>query len=149
MYYFLKRPGDEGVYPYTLTDLRFDNPTARFPDVITDAIAAEYYCYPVQPTEPTKPPTGKKNERDLPENIDGVWFERWKLVDLTAAETEAQWAAVRTERNARLIACDWTQLADAPLTELQKSNWVVYRQALRDVPSTQNDPFDIVWPTTE
>lgn len=147
MFYFLNPPQGEKVYPYTLTDLRIANPAVKFPAEITDAIAAEYHCFPVQPTEPAVAPAGKKNVRDLPQSVDGMWFERWKLVDLTADETEAQWAVVRSERNTRLSACDWTQLADAPLTDAQKVEWAAYRQALRDLPSTQNDPFNIVWPT--
>jgi hypothetical protein len=51
---------------------------------------------------------------------------------------------VRAERNAKLAACDWTQLADAPVDNLQ---WAVYRQALRDLPNSQSDPFNVVWPT--
>ena len=147
MFYFLNPPGGEKVYPYTLTDLRFANPGVKFPAEITDAIAAEYHCFPVQPTDPVKAPAGKKQVRDLPQSVDGVFFERWKLVDLSAEETDAQWASVRAERNQRLAACDWTQLADAPLADAEKADWAAYRQALRDLPSTQTDPFDIVWPT--
>lgn len=55
---------------------------------------------------------------------------------------EQQWADVRRERNARLAACDWTQLPDAPV---DKAVWATYRQALRDIP-TQIDPFNISWP---
>lgn len=146
MFYFLNPPSGPVIYPYTLTDLRFANPSVKFPAEITDAIAAEYHCFPVQPTEPDPAPAGKKNERTLPENVDGMWFERWELIDLTAEETEAQWSVIRTERNARLAASDWTQLADASLTDVQKLEWVTYRQALRDLPMTQSDPFNIIWP---
>ena len=58
------------------------------------------------------------------------------------AEIEAQWAAVRADRNDRLAACDWTQLPDAPV---DAAVWATYRQALRDV-TKQADPFNIVWP---
>lgn len=146
MFYFLNPPGGEAVYPYTLTDLRFANPSVKFPADITDAQAAEYHCFPVQPTDAPKDPTGKKAVRGLPENVDGMWFERWVMVDLTAEETAAQWGTIRAERNAKLSACDWTQLADAPLTDVEKADWATYRQALRDLPSTQSDPFDIAWP---
>ena len=146
MFYFLNPPSGPAIYPYTLTDLRFANHSVKFPAEITDAIAAEYHCFPVQPTEPATAPAGKKNERSLPENIDGMWFERWKLVDLTLEEIEAQWNVIRAERNAKLSASDWTQLADASLTETKKAEWATYRQDLRDLPSTQNDPFNIVWP---
>ena len=57
---------------------------------------------------------------------------------------ETQWAVVRADRNQRLQATDWTQLADIPAQT--KSLWEPYRQELRDVTS-QSDPFNIVWPT--
>lgn len=59
---------------------------------------------------------------------------------------DAQWAIVRAERDAKLAACDWTQLPDVPLTPEEVQAWRTYRQQLRDVTS-QPDPFNIVWPT--
>ena len=65
------------------------------------------------------------------------------LADMTSDEL---WAPVRAERDARLAICDWTQLADAPLTAEVKAAWATYRQALRDLPETQSDPANVVWP---
>lgn len=149
MFYFLNPPGGPAVYPYTLTDLRLANPTANFPAQISDAQAAEFYCFPVRPTDAPAAPKGQKAVRDLPENIDGMWFERWALVALTEEETANQWSVIRAERNARLAACDWTQLGDAPLTDAEKASWAAYRQELRDLPSTQDDPFNISWPSVK
>lgn len=71
-----------------------------------------------------------------------------KYVHVLADMTEAEiWAPVRAERDARLATCDWTQLADAPLAAEVKSAWATYRQALRDLPETQTDPVNVVWPT--
>lgn len=56
---------------------------------------------------------------------------------------ETQWVVIRTQRNQRLQATDWTQLADIP--QETKLLWEPYRQALRDV-TAQLDPFNIVWP---
>lgn len=87
--------------------------------------------------------------RQGPTEINGQWFWTYTAVDWSpeaiAAATEAQWNAVRDDRNKRLLDSDWTQLVDAPLTEEQKSAWQTYRQALRDV-TQQSDPFNIVWP---
>jgi len=58
------------------------------------------------------------------------------------------WAAVRAERDRLLTASDWTQVADAPLSSAKKQAWADYRQALRDIPQTQDDPDSIVWPET-
>ena len=44
------------------------------------------------------------------------------------------WTALRTQRNARLAASDYTQLQDAHLSAEKKSAWADYRQALRDLP---------------
>jgi Phage tail assembly chaperone protein len=45
---------------------------------------------------------------------------------------------VRTYRNQLLADSDWTQIADSPLTDTQRAQWRVYRQALRDYPSLVN-----------
>lgn len=61
---------------------------------------------------------------------------------------ETQWRVVRTERNKKLQATDWTDTASAPARLGQElyDQWQTYRQALRNVTS-QPDPFNIVWPT--
>ncbi len=58
---------------------------------------------------------------------------------------EAQWSVIREQRNIQLAICDWTQLPDAPLTNVQTSEWATYRQALRDITEAA-DPFAVVWP---
>lgn len=50
---------------------------------------------------------------------------------------------VRAERDALLAACDWTQVADAPVDQ---AAWAVYRQALRDVTAQAGFPLDVAWP---
>jgi len=50
---------------------------------------------------------------------------------------------VRAQRNALLAACDWTQLADAPVDDLA---WAAYRQALRDIPDQAGFPASVEWP---
>ena len=57
------------------------------------------------------------------------------------------WSALRAQRNSLLSACDWTQLNDAQLSQDKKDEWTVYRQKLRDVPKSVQDPSDPVqWP---
>ena len=80
--------------------------------------------------------------------IDGVWTQNYIVTNLgpdeSAAKVHAQWIVIRAERNALLVASDWTQVADAPV---DAAAWAVYRQALRDI-TTQPDPFNVVWPPT-
>lgn len=56
-------------------------------------------------------------------------------------------AAMRSQRDALLAACDWTQMPDSPLTADVKAAWATYRQALRDLPEKTGDPANPVWPS--
>ena len=53
---------------------------------------------------------------------------------------------LRTERNRRLVECDWVVIratsTDTPVPE----EWKVYMQALRDLPAITEDPANPVWP---
>jgi hypothetical protein len=51
-----------------------------------------------------------------------------KLPDLEDAQM-----MVREERNSLLAASDWTQMPDSSLSVSGKTDWSVYRQALRDI----------------
>ena len=53
---------------------------------------------------------------------------------------------LREERNKRISACDWTQLPNVPLPGAKKYEWETYRQALRDITQTTEDPSNPVWP---
>ncbi len=80
--------------------------------------------------------------------IDGKWYTKYSVADLDgsgiAAKDAEQAKAVRSERNAKLAAYDWTQLADSTVN---KTAWATYRQALRDVTGQQGFPWTITWPT--
>ena len=62
-----------------------------------------------------------------------------------AASADTRKAAeIRTERNTKLAATDWTQAADVP--QSVKDSYTPYRQALRDLPTQTGFPNEIVWP---
>jgi Phage tail assembly chaperone protein len=63
-----------------------------------------------------------------------------------AAKTQAQWTALRSQRDALLAASDWRVLPYSPLTSEKQAAWVTYRQALRDLPGSVTDPLNPVWP---
>lgn len=67
-----------------------------------------------------------------------------KITD--AGMMQAEWAAVRANRNRLLRATDVTQVVDSPLTEDQRLEVANYRQALRDLPEQVADPFAVAWP---
>jgi hypothetical protein len=54
--------------------------------------------------------------------------------------------AARTERDARLAACDWVTVRALELGEEIPADWLAYRQALRDVPLQPGFPSAIDWP---
>lgn len=65
-------------------------------------------------------------------------------IDLARAEENAGLYA-REARNRLLAETDWTQVVDVP--SAIKEMYAEYRQALRDVPSQEGFPQNIIWPT--
>ncbi len=63
-----------------------------------------------------------------------------------AAKVASQWEQLRQQRNAKLLECDYTQIPDAPLTQLQKDAYATYRTTLRNLPANTIDPMNPVWP---
>ena len=60
-----------------------------------------------------------------------------------AAYIADKWFHIREERSSLISSTDWRASSDLTLSD----EWKNYRQALRDVPSTQSDPYNITWPT--
>lgn len=136
------------TYPLTLTDLRFMRRDVSFPAQISDEDAATFGFYPVQETP--RPEGQFQTVESSAVLVDGVWTEEWTVTPWTQEQisvaTENQWSSVRADRNKLLADCDWTQLPDAPLSNIEMQKWASYRQALRDI-TTQSNPFNIQWPT--
>lgn len=75
-----------------------------------------------------------------------IAYEEWLEsggVPIPAIRTDVEEALV--SRNELLRSSDWTQIPDAPLTQIQKEKWAVYRQSLRDLPSLNGFP-SVPWP---
>ena len=86
--------------------------------------------------------------RDGVQEIDGQWFTKYSVAEIddeakTAKDAE-QAKSVRTQRDEKLKATDWTQVSDAPV---DKTVWATYRQALRDLTKESGFPWDMTWPT--
>ena len=144
-------------YPYT-----------SFPTVLTPAILDGFGVDPVfeGPQSQTTPPY-QYSQRDGVVEVDGKWYTHYiagpvfqdyvddEGVTHTASEQyEAycfdkdaqQGQVVRDDRNKRLAECDWTQLADSPLSPDDKLAWQLYRETLRMVPEQPGFPWEIQWP---
>ena len=147
--------GQVEQFPYTLGDLRRDNPQTSFPKKIGDAILASYGIFHVMPDarpehDPlvqvlVRDPEPNNNETAVNEETGETYKTgRWvigytvenKLLD--QAET-----AVRNQRERLLSATDWMALSDNTMTP----EWASYRQALRDITAQDGFPYSVIWPT--
>ena len=54
---------------------------------------------------------------------------------------------LRTKRNKLLTNCDWVTIKAYSTQKVVPKAWRDYMQALRDLPSTTEDPTNPVWPT--
>lgn len=137
-------------YPYTLTDLRRDNPRTSFPKNISTETAAAFGCVPVT-TASAPAADHTKNFVRSAQQVNGAWQEQWVESDATADEiterTNAAASYVRSQRDEKLAACDWTVLTDSPLTTAKKTEWKAYRTALRDITAADGFPHTMSWPT--
>jgi hypothetical protein len=136
-------------YPYSLSDIKLANPNTSFPSVASDATMAEYGAMRVYfSTQPEFTDT-QVLEEDTPvfSNEDQRWTQVLRVRNMTSDEVtsrnDTQAAQVRTDRNTKLSASDWTQVADAPV---DKAAWATYRQALRDITAQSGFPWTITWP---
>jgi hypothetical protein len=85
---------------------------------------------------------------DAAGNRDWIEYQEWLSAGNVpaAADVIDPWIEIRSTRNSKLSNCDWTQLPDSPLDTAKKTEWLNYRQELRDI-TLQSDPNNIVWPT--
>lgn len=138
---------ENGVVAAYPVDPRSENPNTSFPWDWAGGVVNETEYARVTPTDVPYVPHTQNFSEGMPSFSDDRWMQTWVISDATpeqiAQRVADQWSQVRAQRNVRLSACDWTQLADATV---DAAAWAVYRQALRDLPQTQTDPFSIVWP---
>lgn len=91
MVYVLAVDGVVQKYPYTLTDLRRDNPEVSFPSEITDEIAGEYDVYYVE--EIVQPVFNSEIEMLIwvnPTFQGGKWVQQWRVDPLPQSEINAR-----------------------------------------------------------
>lgn len=148
MSYVLIKNNTAKKYPYSIYDLKKDNPNTSFPDVLSQGQLRELGIFKV---------VREEKERSHLKNysygevvfIDGQWVE--PLIESDASESEIsqrideKWSEIRSNRDNLLKSSDWTQLPDVALSAEAQRDWAVYRQKLRDI-TEQTDPFEIWFP---
>jgi len=141
--------GQIDQYPYTVGDLRRDNPNTSFPKVIPDGVLADFGVFPVgyDAAPAYDPMTHRLEHSSVPVLKDGSWMLTKTVVALTAeqiADRDAAKAAeVRKERDRKLAETDWMALSDVTMS----AEMTTYRQALRDITAQSGFPHSVTWPT--
>ena len=147
------------AFPYTLGSLMAENPFTNFgndPDLaavfpstetaMTNGYTLAGVRYLDEPQHDKCTQTAAQNA--LPHLEGAEWVLGWTVSAKSADEISAADAekakAVRSDRNTRLSASDWTQVADAPV---DKAAWATYRQALRDLTTQSGFPWEVTWPS--
>ena len=143
--------GQVTKYPYTVGDLRRDNPNTSFPKKIREETMAAFDMYPVgyQSAPDYDPLTHRLQHSSIPSLVDGEWKLTKTVVALTAeqiaSDTATKATEMRDKRDGLLAETDWMALSDVTMT----ADMTTYRQALRDItdhadwPNLNGDD----WPT--
>jgi hypothetical protein len=138
-------------YPYTVGNLRRDNPNTSFPKRPSDDLLADWGLYPVTINE--TPTIDDRTQtlaiEDAPTLTDGSWSIGWTILSKSAEEIAEYDAGVaganRTLRDIKLTETDFYALSDVTMS----AEMAAYRQALRDITTHANWPHlnDDDWPT--
>lgn len=137
------------TYPYTIGELRRDNPNTSFPKKPTEATLASWDVYPVANVDS---PAFSHATQNLTEGdpvlVAGQWQQTWVITEATPEEVSQRAAQqaddMRSKRDKMIADTDWMALSDNTLT----AAWATYRQALRDITNHVNFPYlaDEDWP---
>lgn len=130
------------TYPYSLGQLRRDNPNVSFPKSIPDEMLSSYGVKKVfiasEPSFDVRTQTISENA--LPSLIGEEWVLGWAVSDKTEEEIEqydqSSANSNRSSRNSLLQQTDWMALSDVTIT----AEMTAYRQALRDITNHANWP---------
>lgn len=131
--------GNASKYPYTLGDLRRDNPQTSFPKQVPTTTLEAYGVYPVQQMNPPAFDNKTHQRVESVQQVNGVWTQHWEVSPLPY---EQACERVRIHRDNLLRQTDWMALSDVAMAP----NMATYRQALRDITAQQGFPHSVEWP---
>lgn len=138
---------NDTLVEWPITNLRGRLPQVSFAEVINNDNLPEGFVYVPNAVVPTYDTETHSIVLGDPALVDGIWTQEYTVVTLSEEELQHRLynnsESVRLERNLKLTASDWTQVADAPV---DKNAWATYRQALRDITTQDGFPYNIVWP---
>lgn len=126
--------GEVTRFPYSIEELRKENPNVSFPRKLNDDDLEAFGVVEVKLL--TRPPVNNLTQlitRKNPELVNGEWVVGWTVETRPDAED-----SVRRFRNNLLKDSDWTQGKDIP--DGISGAWATYRQELRDLSSKEEWP---------
>ena len=141
------------TFPYSIGNLRRDNPNTSFPRNPSDELLAEWNVFPVVKQDP---PTFDAATQDLNETnptlSSNQWLQTWSVTaassDEIAQRTTDKQAEVRAQRNQLIAETDWVVVMAKEVGTNIPAAMKTYRQALRDLPTTEAGfPHTMTWPT--
>ena len=143
--------GSVDTFPYSVGQLRRDNPQTSFPRQVSDEILASHGVYSVtmedQPSIDDRTQTVEQNAS--PTGSGNTWTLGWTITAKTSEEVQA-WevnvaASNRSTRNSLLAETDFWGMSDMTMSP----EMAAYRQALRDITEHANWPNlnEADWPT--
>lgn len=147
--YVLVNNGAVETYPYTIGNLRRDNPATSFPKKPSDALLEDFGMFRVTPVARPAYDHTKIIAEGTPVLSGGAWTQVWNETNASASEiserTAVEAVSVRAKRDQLLADTDYLALSDNTLSAAMTT----YRQALRDITGHANFPFlqDADWPT--
>lgn len=150
---------EDGTYSHQITTsgnvLWDENNFCPAAALIKDGKAEQFRVVELHEVDPPEiDPMTQSVIRDGGEYVDGRWQYNWRVDDLspeqiaenTAAKERKAVVAAKTKRDKMLSESDWVVIKALEAGALVSEEWVVYRQALREVPQQEGFPNTIAWP---
>lgn len=152
LYAKLNSEGNIEKYPYSLFDLRKDNPYTSFPSEIDELIKNAYGLVEVRLLDKPEYDNGSQRLKESkPTLVEGEWVIPWVVEDFSEDELKAiednKIKEVRNLRNLFLQESDWVIIKAKETGTNIPVAWKNYRQELRDITSQEGFPHEVVWPT--
>jgi hypothetical protein len=130
-------------FPYTLGNLKQDNPQVSFPVNISNELLATYDVFPVKELPaPTFDNLTHRLSQSIV-NIDNEWCQLWESRELKISLASNN---IRAKRDRLLSNTDWVVTNNLEIGNPIPQEWLYYRQSLRDVTEQSGFPYNVTWP---
>lgn len=85
-------------YPYSIAQLRKDNPNVSFPSTLSDEVLKIYNVFPVEASvQPAFDKLAYRLDSSIPHLQNGLWTQVWTTVLLSAEERQVLWEQIKQD----------------------------------------------------